>query len=144
MSYLQTNFQGASIPSTDARQTKMFIQNMQDREKQRADKSKALAEDQKKLSMIAQGFGLQKGEADSMSRGELSGFIENNINDFNQQKQRGEQAIALGQSMNAQRNTETQAQMANAQNMFAQANMQQVGNQMKLLKQQQESDLDRP
>ena len=77
MSYFQGNFQGAGVPMTDARQTRMFIDRMREQEKQRKDQAKALAEDQKRMSMIAQGFGLEKGEVDSMSRGELQGFIEN-------------------------------------------------------------------
>tara|TARA_Y100000114_G_C11760862_1_gene329607 strand:+ start:426 stop:1682 length:1257 start_codon:yes stop_codon:yes gene_type:complete len=95
MSYFQGNFQGAGVPMTDARQTRMFIDRMREQEKQRKDQAKALAEDQKRMSMIAQGFGLEKGEVDSMSRGELQGFIENKSMQVAQEKAQQEHILNL-------------------------------------------------
>jgi len=79
MSYFNTQFQGASMPITDAMRTRDFIARQKEQENQRREKSKQLAEDQKRLGMIAQGLGLEKGEVDSMSRGELQGFLDNEI-----------------------------------------------------------------
>ena len=45
--------------------------------------------------MIAQGFGLEKGEVDSMSRGELQGFIENKSMQVAQEKQQQEHLLNL-------------------------------------------------
>ncbi len=140
MSYLQTNFQGAGIPFTDARQTKMFIDRMKQDQDQRREQSKALAEDQKRLGMIAQGFGLEKGEVDSMSRGELSGFIENNINQFNQQKQKQEQVLNLQKFMVSQQNADTNRMQAEAQAKFADANMLGMQGKAKAVEDQKVSD----
>ena len=79
MTYFNTRFQGSSIPMTDARQTKQFLENIKNQEQQRKDRAKALSEDQKRLSLIAQGLGLEKGEVDSMSRGQLQGFIDSTL-----------------------------------------------------------------
>lgn len=79
MSYFQTKFQGGSMPTTDAMRTRDFIARQKEQDDQRREKSKMLAEDQKRLGMIAQGLGLEKGEVDSMSRGELQGFLNNEI-----------------------------------------------------------------
>lgn len=84
MSYFNTQFQGASMPITDAMRTRDFIARQKEQENQRREKSKQLAEDQKRLGMMAQGLGLEKGEVDSLSRGELQGFIDSEINKKNQ------------------------------------------------------------
>ena len=118
MSYFQGNFQGAGVPMTDARQTRNFIDRMREQEKQRKERSKALSEDQKRMSMIAQGFGLEKGEVDSMSRGELQGFIENKSMQMAQEKQRQDQILNLQKFA-----SEAKARDMNAktQQMFAEA-----------------------
>ncbi len=67
------------MPTTDAMRTRDFIARQKEQDDQRREKSKMLAEDQKRLGMIAQGLGLEKGEVDSMSRGELQGFLNNEI-----------------------------------------------------------------
>lgn len=79
MSYFQTQFQGGAVPVTDAMRTRDFIARQKEQDDQRREKSKMLAEDQKRLGMMAQGLGLEKGEVDSMSRGELQGFLNEEI-----------------------------------------------------------------
>lgn len=118
MSYFQGNFQGAGVPMTDARQTRMFIDRMREQEKQRKDQSKALAEDQKRMSMIAQGFGLEKGEVDAMSRGELQGFIENKSMQVAQEKQQQEHLLNLQKFASEAKAREMNAK---SQQMFAEA-----------------------
>ena len=67
------------MPTTDAMRTRDFIARQKEQDDQRREKSKMLAEDQKRLGMMAQGLGLEKGEVDSMSRGELQGFLNEEI-----------------------------------------------------------------
>lgn len=126
MSYFQSFYQQAPVAGTDARQTKMFIERMKEDEKRRKDEAKALAEDQKRLGMIAQGMGLEKGEVDSMSRGELSGFIQNRMNETQQAQNHQKFLMDIqNQALEAQK-VANSTSMANAQNMFAQANLEQI------------------
>jgi hypothetical protein len=143
MSYFQGNFQGAGVPMTDARQTRNFIDRMREQEKQRKERSKALAEDQKRMSMIAQGFGLEKGEVDSMSRGELQGFIENKSMQMAQEKQRQDEILNLqkfaSESKARDMNAKSQQMFAQAQKDANQANLQRRINENFLLRQGAES-----
>jgi len=138
MSYFQGNFQGAGVPMTDARQTRNFIDRMREQEKQRKERSKALAEDQKRMSLIAQGFGLEKGEVDSMSRGELQGFIENKSMQMAQEKQRQDQILNLqkfqSEAKAREQNAQSQRMFAQAQQYANQANLQRRINENFLLK----------
>ena len=143
MSYFQGNFQGAGVPMTDARQTRNFIDRMREQEKQRKERSKALAEDQKRMSLIAQGFGLEKGEVDSMSRGELQGFIENKSMQMAQEKQRQDQILNLqkfqSEAKAREQNAQSQKMFAQAQKDANQANLQRRINENFLLRQNAES-----
>ena len=122
MSYFNSRFQGASVPMTDARQTKQFIANIQNQEKQRKERSKALAEDQKRLGMIAQGLGLEKGEVDSMSRGELQGFIDMTLQKQQTEKARQQQAMDLAKFSLDRQKAKTNELIAQSQFINAQAN----------------------
>ena len=123
MSYFQAKFSGAPVNMPDARQTQNFINNLQEQEKQRKDKAKALGEDQKRLSMLAQGYGLEKGEADSMSRGELSGFVEQQAMQIAQQKQQQDQILNLAKFQQQQQQIGVNRQMAQSQARMADANI---------------------
>jgi hypothetical protein len=129
MSYFQGQFSHAPASAPDARQTKNFISQMKERERQRKDQAKALAEDQKRLSLLAQGYGLEKGEADSMSRGELAGFVEQEALKVTQQKQQQEQILNLAKFQNQMMQTDINRQMAQSQMKFADANLKNIENQ---------------
>ena len=60
MSYFQGFYDQSAVSGTDARQTRMFIERMKEQDRARKEQSKALAEDQKRLGMIAQGMGLPR------------------------------------------------------------------------------------
>lgn len=75
MSIFNTQFSGAPFQVNDYTKARDFIERKKQADQARADQAKELAEDQKRLGMMAQGMGLQKGEVDAMSRGELQGFI---------------------------------------------------------------------
>ena len=49
---------------------------LQQQDKQEKERDKQMAEEQKRLEQIAQGFGMSKGKAASMSSGELAGYVE--------------------------------------------------------------------
>ena len=108
MTFFATKFSGQPFQVTDARQTMNFIERQKDMERERKEKAKALSEDQKKLGMIAQGMGLEKGEIDSMSRGELQGFIQSGIQQSKTVKDAQEHELNLRKFMLNQ-----QAQKAN-------------------------------
>ena len=79
MSYQGTKtIGGGGMPFVDARQGQRDINQMKEQARQRKEKGSALADDQKRLEMLAQGLGAGK-EVKSMSRGELKGFIENKL-----------------------------------------------------------------
>jgi hypothetical protein len=84
---------------TDAMKAREFTERTKDKERARQDQAKALAEDQKRMGMIAQGLGLQKGEIDSMSRGELQGFITNSMQSKADQQAQQEQLLNLQKFM---------------------------------------------
>lgn len=149
MSYFQTQFQGGSMPTTDAMRTRDFIARQKEQDDQRREKSKMLAEDQKRLGMIAQGLGLEKGEVDSMSRGELQGFLNNEIRKKGMidEMDRQEQALAKFNFDKQQQEIKTQIErdqvntnMLNAVNNNIQTNY--TVNKSKFLdnKAQEESD----
>lgn len=123
MSYFQAKFSNAPANMPDARQTQNFINNLQNQEKERKDKAKALGEDQKRLSMLAQGYGLEKGEADSMSRGELQGFVEQQALQTAKQKQQQDQILNLAKFQNQMQQTDINRQMAQSQSRMADANI---------------------
>lgn len=123
MSYFQAKFSNAPANMPDARQTQNFINNLQNQEKQRKDKARALGEDQKRLSMLAQGYGLEKGEADSMSRGELQGFVEQQALQTAKQKQQQDQILNLAKFQNQMQQTDINRQMAQSQSKMADANI---------------------
>lgn len=124
MSFFATKFQGAPFQVTDARQTQDFLNRHKEQERKRKDEAKKLAEDQKRLGMIAQGMGMEKGNVDAMSRGELQGFIESNIMQSKAVKGLQEDSLNLQKFMaerKAQENNQAynakiaQAQLLNAQ-----------------------------
>lgn len=123
MSYFQAKFSNAPANMPDARQTQNFINNLQNQERERKDKAKALGEDQKRLSMLAQGYGLEKGEADSMSRGELQGFVEQQALQTAKQKQQQDQILNLAKFQNQMQQTDINRQMAQSQSRMADANI---------------------
>lgn len=110
MTFFATKFSGQPFQVTDARQTMNFIERQKDMERERKEKAKALSEDQKKLGMIAQGMGLEKGEVESMSRGELQGFIQSGIQQSKTVKDAQERELNLRKFMLNQ-----QAQKANSE-----------------------------
>ena len=126
MSYFNTRFSGAPINYADARQTQQFLRRIDEQEKQRKEKAKALSEDQKRLGMIAQGMGLEKGEVDSMSRGELLGFIDNEMNKMQAEKAKQTQMMELAKfnldAQKAQANQNYMNRIAGAQEMNAKTN----------------------
>lgn len=146
MSYFQTRFQGAPVAPTNALQAKQFLENMRQNEEQRREKSKALAEDQKRLEMLAQGFGLEKGETQSMSRGELAGFVEKRTQEIAQRKSMQEQNMALQKFMADQSYRQQDLAMREKGNLnqekFADANLinARTANEAQSLKQQQAHD----
>lgn len=123
MSYFQAQFSNAPANMPDARQTQNFINNLQKQEQERKERAKVLSEDQKRLSLLAQGYGLQKGEADSMSRGELSGFVENQAMQIAQKKAQQDQILNLAKFQNQLQQTDINRQMAQSQLKFAEANI---------------------
>jgi len=122
MTYFNTRFQGASVPMTDARQTKQFLENIKNQEQQRKDRAKVLAEDQKRLSLIAQGLGLQKGEVDSMSRGELQGFIDATLQKKQQEQNLQAHNMSLAKFKLDQQKASTNEMIGQAQLMNANTN----------------------
>ena len=122
MSYFQARFSNAPANMPDARQTRNFINNLQKQEQERKERAKTLAEDQKRLSLLAQGYGLEKGEADAMSRGELSGFVETQAMQIAQKKAQQEQILNLAKFQNQLQQTDINRQMAQSQLKFAEAN----------------------
>lgn len=99
MSFFNTQFAGAPMQITDAMKAREFTERTKDKERARQDQAKALSEDQKRMGMIAQGLGLQKGEIDSMSRGELQGFITNSMQSKADQQAQQEQLLSLQKFM---------------------------------------------
>jgi len=99
MSFFNTQFAGGPMQITDAMKAREFTERTKDKERARQDQAKALAEDQKRMGMIAQGLGLQKGEIDSMSRGELQGFITNSMQSKADQQAQQEQLLNLQKFM---------------------------------------------
>jgi hypothetical protein len=130
MSYFQARFSNAPANMPDARQTQNFINNLQKQEQERKERAKALSEDQKRLSLLAQGYGLEKGEADAMSRGELSGFVENQAMQIAQKKAQQEQILNLAKFQNQLQQTDINRQLAQSQLQFAQANQRQINANM--------------
>lgn len=99
MSFFNTQFAGAPMQITDAMKAREFTERTKDKERARQDQAKALSEDQKRMGMIAQGLGLQKGEIDSMSRGELQGFITNSMQSKADQQAQQDQLLNLQKFM---------------------------------------------
>ena len=94
---------GGSMPFVDARQGQRDINQLRERERQRKEKASALADDQKRLEMLAQGLGAGK-EVKSMSRGELKGFIENKLAMATKEKEAADRSLAeRAQRTNEQR-----------------------------------------
>ena len=133
MSYFNTQFSGGSVPQVNAMQARSFIERMKDQDKQRRERSKALAEDQKRLELLAQGYGMEKGEASSMSRGELSGFIEKKTMEVAQRKAEQDQILNLQKFANQVQQTDINRQMATSQMKFADANLKNAENQQTML-----------
>ena len=146
MSYFQTRFQGAPVSPTNALQAKQFLENMRQDEERRREKSKALAEDQKRLELLAQGFGLEKGETQSMSRGELAGFVEKRTQEIAQRKSEQAENLALQKFMAEQSYRQQDLQMRKeagaTQEKFADANLinAKTANQDQILKQSLAND----
>jgi len=124
MSYFQTKFQGASMPQSDARLTKDFLNRQKQQDEQRREKAKALSEDQKKMSFIAQGLGLEKGEIDSMSRGELQGFIQSEMDNASKMQAREKQSLELAKFAQSVKvgNSQARTNEANAKTALMNAN----------------------
>ncbi len=124
MSYFQTKFQGAGMPQTDARLTRDFLNRQKQQDEHRREKAKALAEDQKKMSFIAQGLGLEKGEIDSMSRGELQGFIQSEMDNASKMQAREKQSLELAKFAQSVKVGDSQARVneANAKTALMNAN----------------------
>jgi len=129
MSYFQAKFSHAPANMPDARQTQNFINQLQEQEKQRKERAKALSEDQKRLSLLAQGYGLEKGEADAMSRGEIQGFVEQQAMLTAQKKATTDNILNLAKFQNQLQQTDVNRQVANSQMKMAQANMLSAENQ---------------
>lgn len=123
MSYFQSFYKQAPVSGTDARQTKMFMDRLKNQEKERKEQAKALAEDQKRLGMIAQGMGLEKGEVDSMSRGELSGFIQNEMNQNQEAQVQQKFLMDMQKQQMDQQRVNNSTMMAQSQNKFADAQL---------------------
>lgn len=131
MSYFQGKFSHAPANMPDARQTQNFINQLQDREKQRKERAKALSEDQKRLSLLAQGYGLEKGEADAMSRGEIQGFVEQQAMLTAQKKATTDNILNLAKFQNQMQQTDVNRQIAQSQMKMAEANMLSAQNKAK-------------
>ena len=104
MSFFNTQFAGAPMPVNDAMQAREFTERTKEKERARQDQAKSLAEDQKRMGMIAQGLGLQKGEVDSLSRGELQGFIQKTMDSQGRQAESEKQILALNKFQADQQN----------------------------------------
>lgn len=112
------------MPQTDARLTRDFLNRQKQQDEQRREKAKALAEDQKKMSFIAQGLGLEKGEIDSMSRGELQGFIQSEMDNASKMQAREKQSLELAKFAQSVKvgNSQARTNEANAKTALMNAN----------------------
>lgn len=95
MSIFNTQFSGAPFQVNDYTKAREFMERKKQADQARADQAKTLAEDQKRLGMMAQGMGLQKGETDAMSRGELQGFISSSLQSKVDQQAREQRILEL-------------------------------------------------
>ena len=95
MSIFNTQFSGAPFQVNDYTKAREFMERKKQADQARADQAKTLAEDQKRLGMMAQGMGLQKGEVDAMSRGELQGFISSSLQSKVDQQAREQRILEL-------------------------------------------------
>ncbi len=132
MSIFNTQFSGAPFQVNDYTKARDFMERKKQADQARADQAKTLAEDQKRLGMMAQGMGLQKGEVDAMSRGELQGFISASLQSkvdqqareqrileldkflADEQKMKADQAYRLGQQQIQKTNANTASTNAQA------------------------------
>ena len=112
------------MPQSDARLTKDFLNRQKQQDEQRREKAKALSEDQKKMSFIAQGLGLEKGEIDSMSRGELQGFIQTEMDNASKMQAREKQSLELAKFAQSVKvgNSQARTNEANAKTALMNAN----------------------
>ena len=112
------------MPQSDARLTKDFLNRQKQQDEQRREKAKALSEDQKKMSFIAQGLGLEKGEIDSMSRGELQGFIQSEMDNASKMQAREKQSLELAKFAQSVKvgNSQARTNEANAKTALLNAN----------------------
>jgi len=95
MSIFNTQFSGTSFQVNDYTKARDFMERKKEADQARSDQAKTLAEDQKRLGMMAQGMGLQKGEVDAMSRGELQGFISASLQSKVDQQAREQRILEL-------------------------------------------------
>ena len=137
MSYFNTQFSVGGVPQVNAMQARSFIDRMKEQDRDRRERSRALAEDQKRLELLAQGYGMEKGEAQSMSRGELAGFIERKTMEVAQRKTEQDQILNLQKFANQVQQTDINRMMADSQNKFAQANLENIQNQKNIMQAEQ-------
>lgn len=145
MSYFQSKFSGAGFQQHDARQTRAFIARQKQADDQQKEKDKQLIEEQKKLSLLAEGMGMSKAQVQTSSRGELQGFIQAEMNHTKKLQEAQEQSLNLQKFQHMQRKDQAtsiyNANVARAQVTNAQANAQRVNNETALLKQKAENGI---